>query len=82
MENLKANIQKKNIKKLMLFISLGMFCYCSNNASTLTKATQDVPIKEDQAMLSDKLKQKTKEQSEEKKREIDKKEIKKRTSIF
>jgi hypothetical protein len=78
MENLKENIQKKNIKKLMLFISLGMFCYCSNNASTLTKATQDVPIKEDQAMLSDKLKQKTKEQSEEKKRVIDKKEIKKR----
>lgn len=78
MENLKENIQKKNIKKLMLFISLGMFCYCSNNASTLTKATQDVPIKEDQAMLSDKLKQKTKEQSEEKKRGINKKEIKKR----
>lgn len=78
MENLKENIQKKNMKKLVLFISLGMFCYCSNNASTLTKATQDVPIKEDQAMLSDKLKQKTKEQSEEKKREIDKKEIKKR----
>lgn len=78
MENLKENIQKKNIKKLMLFISLGMFCYCSNNASTLTKATQDVPIKEDQAMLPDKLEQKTKEQSEEKKRVIDKKEIKKR----
>ena len=31
MEDLKENIQKKNMKKLVLFTSLGMFCYCLNN---------------------------------------------------
>ena len=32
MKNLKGNIQKNNMKKLMLSVALGMFCYCTNNA--------------------------------------------------
>ena len=34
MEDLKENIQKKNMEKLVLSAALSMFCYCSNNAST------------------------------------------------
>ena len=32
MKDLKENIQKNNIKKLVLSVALGMFCYCTNNA--------------------------------------------------
>ena len=32
MKDLKENIQKNNIKKLVLSVVLGMFCYCINNA--------------------------------------------------
>ena len=32
MKNLKGNIQKNNMKKLVLSVALGMFCYCTNNA--------------------------------------------------
>ena len=32
MKNLKENIQKNNMKKLVLSAVLGMFCYCTNNA--------------------------------------------------
>ena len=32
MKDLKENIQKNNMKKLMLTAVLGMFCYCTNNA--------------------------------------------------
>ena len=32
MKDLKANIQKNNIKKLVLSAVLSMFCYCTNNA--------------------------------------------------
>ena len=32
MKNLKENIHKNNMKKLMLSVVLGMFCYCTNNA--------------------------------------------------
>ena len=32
MKDLKENIQKNNIKKLVLSVALGMFCYCINNA--------------------------------------------------
>ena len=32
MKDLKENIQKNNMKKLMLSAVLGMFCYCTNNA--------------------------------------------------
>ena len=33
MKNLKENIHKNNMKKLMLSVVLGMFCYCTNNAA-------------------------------------------------
>ena len=32
MKDLKGNIQKNNMKKLVISAFLGMFCYCSNNA--------------------------------------------------
>ena len=32
MKDLKAYIQKNNMKKLVLSVALGMFCYCTNNA--------------------------------------------------
>ena len=32
MKNLKENIKKNNMKKLVLSAVLGMFCYCTNNA--------------------------------------------------
>ena len=32
MKDLKENIQKNNMKKLVLSVILGMFCYCTNNA--------------------------------------------------
>ena len=32
MKDLKENIQKNNMKKLVLSVALGMFCYCTNNA--------------------------------------------------
>ena len=32
MKDLKENIKKNNMKKLMLSVVLGMFCYCTNNA--------------------------------------------------
>ena len=33
MKDLKENIKKNNMKKLMLSAVLGMFCYCTNNAA-------------------------------------------------
>ena len=38
MKNLKENIKKNNMKKLMLSAVLGMFCYCTNNATKPTEA--------------------------------------------
>ena len=32
MKDLKENIQRNNIKKIVLSVVLGMFCYCTNNA--------------------------------------------------
>ena len=32
MKDLKENIKKNNMKKLVLSVALGMFCYCTNNA--------------------------------------------------
>ena len=32
MKELKENIKKNNMKKLVLSVTLGMFCYCANNA--------------------------------------------------
>ena len=32
MKDLKENIKKNNMKKLVLSVTLGMFCYCTNNA--------------------------------------------------
>ena len=32
MKELKENIQRNNIKKIVLSATLGMFCYCINNA--------------------------------------------------
>ena len=32
MKDLKENIQRNNMKKLVLSVILGMFCYCTNNA--------------------------------------------------
>ena len=31
-KDLKENIKKNNMKKLVLSVILGMFCYCTNNA--------------------------------------------------
>ena len=33
MKDLKENIQKNNMKKLVLSVALSMFCYCTNNAA-------------------------------------------------
>ena len=37
MKDLKKNIQKNNMKKLLLSAVLGMFCYCTNNAAEITQ---------------------------------------------
>ena len=43
MEDLKENTQKKIMEKLVLSAALGMFCYCSNNAS---RQAPTEPVKE------------------------------------
>ena len=42
-KDLKRNIQKNNMKKLVLSAVLGLFCYCTNNTAT---SPQPVPEKE------------------------------------
>ena len=37
MKDLKGNIQKNNMKKLVISAVLGMFCYCTNNAAAPKK---------------------------------------------
>ena len=43
MKDLKENIKKNNMKKLMLSVVLGMFCYCTNNAAEIP---QPVKVKD------------------------------------
>ena len=45
MKDLKNNIQKNNMKKLVLSVTLGMFCYCTNNA-------MEKPIKIDDVLMT------------------------------
>ena len=40
MKDLKENIQKNNIKKLVLSVALGMFCYCTNNAMEIPQPVE------------------------------------------
>ena len=42
MKDLKKNIQKNNMKKLVLSVTLGMFCYCINNATMSQKTTKPI----------------------------------------
>ena len=42
MKDLKENIKKNNMKKLMLSAVLGMFCYCTNNAMIQTIDIKEV----------------------------------------
>ena len=42
MKDLKENIKKNNMKKLMLSVVLGMFCYCTNNAMIQTIDIKEV----------------------------------------
>ena len=44
-KNLKANIQKNNMKILAISMALGMFCYCTNNAA-------EKPIKIDDVLMT------------------------------
>ena len=43
MKDLKGNIQKNNMKKLVISVTLGMFCYCTNNAAEIP---QPVKVKD------------------------------------
>ena len=45
MKDLKENIQKNNMKKLVLSVALSMFCYCTNNA-------MEKPIKIDDVLMT------------------------------
>ena len=45
MKDLKENIQRNNMKKLVLSAVLGMFCYCTNNAA-------EKPIKIDDVLMT------------------------------
>ena len=45
MRDLKENIKKNNMKKLVLSAVLGMFCYCTNNAMKKQIEINDVLIK-------------------------------------
>ena len=52
MKDLKENIQKNNMKKLVLSVVLGMFCYCTNNAAEQEKKKEEPQIKNIIAVLS------------------------------
>ena len=45
MKDLKENIKKNNMKKLMLSVALGMFCYCTNNATEQEEKKEEPQIK-------------------------------------
>ena len=40
MKDLKGNIQKNNMKKLVISVTLGMFCYCTNNAAEIPQPVE------------------------------------------
>ena len=44
-KDLKENIQKNNMKKLVLSAVLGMFCYCTNNAMEHKEKEEQIEIK-------------------------------------
>lgn len=46
MKDLKKNIQKNNMKKLLLSAVLGMFCYCTNNAMEHNEEVPPIEIKD------------------------------------
>ena len=45
MKDLKGNIQKNNMKKLVISVTLGMFCYCTNNAANEEPEAPPVEVK-------------------------------------
>ena len=45
MKELKENIKKNNMKKLILSAVLGMFCYCTNNATEQEEKKEEPQIK-------------------------------------
>jgi len=48
MKDLKENIQKNNMKKLVLSVILGMFCYCTNNAMNEGEEEEEEKPKEEE----------------------------------
>ena len=45
MKDLKENIKKNNMKKLVISVTLGMFCYCTNNAANEEPEAPPVEVK-------------------------------------
>ena len=52
MKDLKENIQKNNIKKLVLSVALGMFCYCINNAVEHNEEEKQEEITIDEVLMT------------------------------
>ena len=71
MEDLKENTQKKIMEKLVLSAALGMFCYCSNNASTPKKIEppKEKEITNNNNIINDEDANKRNEKTKEKKQD-------------
>ena len=53
MKDLKKNIQKNNMKKLLLSAVLGMFCYCTNNAAENNEEEKEKELQQIQNVILD-----------------------------
>ena len=53
MKDLKKNIQKNNMKKLVLSTVLGMFCYCTNNAAENNEEEKEEELQQIQNVILD-----------------------------